>query len=666
MHLTDEAHPTNQPNRRSIWRVGPESTWTTVLPVAFIIISLLSMVALPLAVSNHTKRMHSEIQLLAEPARRAANALQNNLSSELNQVIAYQVTGQEQYQQKYMQLVQDGQQQRAILARLAPRLGPEINDSFEAMVAQSLAWHVAVQHGEFLHRQLPEEVFLTRLYEAHPSYEKSLTSAAELEIAVQSAIEDRLERIRDVEKVNLWVTIGLTVLALTSALLVAGLGRQMRLLAREAMARRREAERETAEAERARTTAEHEERRAAFLASAGQELTASLDFDQTILTLTRLIVPNLASGCVIDLFDEEMTLRRAAAARHDWSQADVRGFGGEILHDVPDVVTRVIDDRIPRIIGGASEASSYFGIGATRSESSWAVVPLISRGQSLGVIAAESFPERRFGHEDLTLFAEFARHGSLSLDNARLYLESQQAVRAREEVLAIVSHDLRNPLNAVTLAASLLRTGSALSTEDREQVDIIEVSAKRMSRLISDLLDVTRLEGGKKLPIEPAEVQVSMIFDEISDLFRSQASASSVHLVLRGADSVPAVYADRDRIMQVVSNLIGNALKFTPAGGSIRVGAESRDGHVLFTVADTGPGIPAKDLEDIFNPYWQGKRAERLGAGLGLPIAKGIVEAHGGRIWVESSPGEGTQFFFTLPTHESVAQPASDRAAASR
>lgn len=664
--MNAEGHRIAQPERRSIWRVGPESTWTTVLPVAFIIVSLLSLVILPLAVSNHTKRMNLEIEQLAEPARRAANALQDNLSSELNQVIAYQVTGQGQYRQKYEQLVEQGDVQRRVLETLAPKLGPDISDSFRVMVEQSHAWHAAVVRGEFLQRQLPEEVFLTRLYEAHPWYEKSLTSAADLEIAVQSAIEDRLARIRDVQRINLWVTLGLTVLALTSALLVAGLGRQMRLLAREAVARRHEAERETAEAERARTVAEHEERRAAYLASAGQELTASLDYDQTILTLTRLIVPNLASGCVIDLFDEERTLRRAAAARHDWPVADVRGSGGEVLHDLPDVVARVIDDRIPRIVGGSSEASHYFGIATGENNSSWAIIPLVSRGQSLGLIAAESLPEHRFDHEDLTLFAELARHGSLSLDNARLYLDSQQAVRAREEVLAIVSHDLRNPLNAVTLAASLLRTGETLGKDEREQVDIIEVSARRMSRLISDLLDVTRLEGGKKLPIDPVEVPVKEIFDEVSDLFRSQAAASDVHLVLRGAESVPPVQADRDRVMQVVSNLIGNALKFTPAGGSIRVSAESRDTQVLFTVADTGPGIPAKNLEDVFNPYWQGKRAERLGAGLGLPIARGIVEAHGGRIWVESAPGEGTKFFFTLPTHDSVAEPATDHAAASR
>ncbi len=659
-------HTPQQNERRSIWRVGPESTWTTVLPVAFIIVSLLSLVALPLAVSSHTKRMHDEIRLLAEPARRSANALQDNLSDELNEVIAFQVTGQAQYRENYDRLLREGHAQREILGRLAPRLGDDVERSYTNMSDESARWHAAVVDGEFLQRQLPQEVFLTRLYEHHPSYEKSLMSASNLEIAIQSVIEDDLQRIRDVENINVWVTIILTVLALTSALLVAGLGRQMRLLAREAMRRRHEAEQEASRCRSARATAEREERRAAFLASAGQELTASLDYDQTIATLARLIVPNLAQSAIIDLYDDESTLRRAAVAGRDGSEPVVRGLAGEATHDIPEVILRVIADHVPRLVGSSSEASSYFGGVEQQGDSAWAIVPLVSRGQSLGVVAAQGSADRPFGNEDLTLMAELARHASLALDNASLYRHSQQAVRAREEVLAIVSHDLRNPLNAVTLGTSLLRTAESLSQEDREQVDIIEVSAKRMSRLISDLLDVTRLEGGKKLPIEATEVEVSTILDEISDLFKSQAAASSVNLELRGADAVPAVHADRHRVMQVMSNLIGNALKFTPPGGSIRVTAEPRDSDVLFMVADTGPGIPGKNLEDIFNPYWQGKRAERLGAGLGLPIAKGIVEAHGGRIWVESRQGEGTKFFFTLPMRKSLADSPAGHATASR
>src|SRR5581483_3909612 len=252
---------------------------------------------------------------------------------------------------------------------------------------------------------------------------------------------------------------------------------------------------------------------------------------------------------------------------------------------------------------------------------------------------------------------------SLAIDNSLLYRDAQQALRAREEVLAIVSHDLRNPLNSIMLAASLLESTDHLSNEDREQVEVLQISAKRMKRLIEDLLDVTRLEGGKQLPIEPTPLEIRPLMDETYELFKPLASSNSISLRCQVADDAQRVYADHHRISQVFSNLIGNALKFTPAGGMITVRAEPYDDDmILFTVSDTGPGIPKEHLGDIFNPYWQAKRAERLGAGLGLAITKGVVESHGGRIWVESKPGEGTKFFFTLPTAKRPAEVSAPRA----
>jgi len=273
----------------------------------------------------------------------------------------------------------------------------------------------------------------------------------------------------------------------------------------------------------------------------------------------------------------------------------------------------------------------------------------VSRGQTIGVVSAVSAANKPFTTDDLPLFLDLSRRASLAIDNARLYLESQQAVRAREEVLAVVSHDLRNPLSAITLGSSLLLMSKNLSEEDREQVETMQVSAQRMARLIADLLDVTRLEGGKRLPVEPAPVPVAELLGEALELFRAQAAVASVSIDSDCVDGVDAVFADHHRVMQVLSNLIGNSLKFTPPGGTVRVCAEPHPDGVLFMVSDTGPGIPKEHLTHIFTPYWQAKRAERLGAGLGLPIARGIVEAHGGRIWAESEPGQGTRFYFTLP-----------------
>jgi signal transduction histidine kinase len=419
------------------------------------------------------------------------------------------------------------------------------------------------------------------------------------------------------------------------------------------MKRRLDAERETNEAQRARDAAEREERRAAFVAAAGQELAASLEYEQTISTLSRLIVPNLAEMCVVDIAESDGTLRRVAVAhRNPEDEAMYAADIGSVRREVPEALVRIMQSGEAALVGSSSGLYSYItgradGVGRTMI-----FLPLVSRGQTIGVAACIATEANPFTPADVSLFGELARRASLSIDNARLYLESQQAVRAREEVLAIVSHDLRNPLSAVSLGASLLQMSDSLSAEDREQIDTIEVSAKRMNRLIADLLDVTRLEGGKRLPIQAETVQASELFHEAEELFRAQATVAQVTIEYRADDDLPPVRADRHRVLQVLSNLIGNSLKFTPPGGRITVTAKRQDGEVVFRIADTGPGIPAEHLSDIFSPYWQAKRTERMGAGLGLPIAKGIVEAHGGRIWVESEQGRGTRFYFTLPIDE--------------
>jgi signal transduction histidine kinase len=632
--LQSRTVPATGRDRRSIWRVGPDSTWTTVLPVIFVIVSLLALAVLPILFGAHTAKMRDQITRIAEPARSAANDVQVGLSAELDKVIAFQVTGEAQYRTDYRKLLDQQVRDYAALRALGPQLGADVTRDLTSLIAAAQRWHAGVTSGELLQRQLPSEVFMTRLFERHPSYELALRSAADLENSIQAASSDRIGKIRNAEQLNMALTIFLTVLAMTSALLVFYLGRQTRLLAREAVRRRREAERDAGEARVARAAAENEERRAAFLASAVQELASSLDFEKTIATLAKLFVPNLAESCTIDILESDTLRRRAVSHREE-------------------NVERAMREQIGQFV----EAPA-----ATDERPSTMIIPLVSRGRQLGILTATAPAGHVFTRQDRQLAEELARHGSLAIDNSRLYVDSQQALRAREEVLAIVSHDLRNPLNSVTLAASLLHTSDHLAEEDREQLELLELSAKRMKRLIEDLLDVTRLEGGKRLPIDPAPLEIKPLLVETYELFKAEAASASVTLQYRVADGLPPVHADHHRVLQVLSNLVGNALKFTPAGGVVSVKADRQDDRqVVFTVADTGPGIPKENLKDIFNPYWQAKRAERLGAGLGLPIAKGIVESHGGSIWVESVQGRGTKFYFTLPvaagTRISSAQP---------
>jgi signal transduction histidine kinase len=182
---------------------------------------------------------------------------------------------------------------------------------------------------------------------------------------------------------------------------------------------------------------------------------------------------------------------------------------------------------------------------------------------------------------------------------------------------------------------------------------MIERAATRMNHLIQDLLDVARMEGGR-LSIARARIPARQAVADVVQTQEPLATSASLELRLDIPPDLPDLWADRDRLLQVFENLIGNAIKFTEAGGSISVGATPRDGEVLFWVADTGVGMPADDLPHVFERLWQASGGGRAGAGLGLPIAKGIIEAHGGRIWADSALGAGSTFFFTIPTAEGM------------
>ena len=223
----------------------------------------------------------------------------------------------------------------------------------------------------------------------------------------------------------------------------------------------------------------------------------------------------------------------------------------------------------------------------------------------------------------------------------------RRAVDAREQVLGIVAHDLRNPLSNIMQCLAMERFKA--ETERQWPMEIISRAANRMNRLIQDLLDVTLVESGQ-MTIEREPLSASVLVREAVDLQIPLASSSGLGVHLDLGHDLHDVWGSRDRLLQVFENLIGNAIKFTKPGGRITVGAESRDPDILFWVADTGCGIAPENLPHVFDRFWQATaRARRLGAGLGLPITKGIVDAHGGHIWVESTVGRGSTFYFTIP-----------------
>ncbi len=238
--------------------------------------------------------------------------------------------------------------------------------------------------------------------------------------------------------------------------------------------------------------------------------------------------------------------------------------------------------------------------------------------------------------------------------------QAQQAIRAREDLLAVVSHDLRSPLASITLGATMLANALPSAGEDgrraRRTAESILRSAEQMGHLISDLLDAARIEAGG-LSVAQERNDAAAIIGEALELIRPLAESKRLKIAQDVAAELPPILSDRDRILQVLENLFDNAVKFTPEDGVITIAAEAEGDSVRFRVADTGPGIPSDALPHLFDRYWQASHSRRGGAGLGLYIAKGIVESHGGRLWATSGPGQGSTFSFTLPAARAPEEP---------
>jgi signal transduction histidine kinase len=236
--------------------------------------------------------------------------------------------------------------------------------------------------------------------------------------------------------------------------------------------------------------------------------------------------------------------------------------------------------------------------------------------------------------------------GRVTLD--QLYGEAQLVIDAREEILRIVAHDLRSPLNTISMATGLLLDMPASEADRAKRLKIIQRSGEAMNRLIQDLLSVTTIEAGR-LSIDPRKLDVGDLLHEATEMLEPAAREKSITLVADTPVGIPAIRGDQGRVLQVFSNLVSNAIKFTPAAGSITLSAELVDGRVQCSVRDTGPGIPPEQLPNVFGKFWQARRGDRRGVGLGLAIARGIVEAHGGTIGVKSEVGRGSVFSFSLP-----------------
>ena len=408
-----------------------------------------------------------------------------------------------------------------------------------------------------------------------------------------------------------------------------------------------------------------------LLADVSVALSASLDYDQTLATVTQLAVQSVADWCAIDVLEEPGHARRLKVASADAANAalctlleqmppnrDLPAFAGLLEGRRPFVVEHVTSQQLESAAQGAEQLKALRASGIT----SLIGVPLLMRGELLGVLLfGSSNPARVYGQEDLRWAEALADRSAVAIENARLYRDSVEATQRRDQMLGVVAHDLRNPLSTILMQTMVLKLRPPMPESDQLSQDPIEVihrAATRMSRLIQDLLDVSLIEMGQ-LTVQRERLSGGAIVVEAIEAQKLLAASSSVELRVDLGRNLPEIWGEHDRLLQVFENLIGNAIKFTAAGGRIAVGATSRDQDVVFSVADTGGGIAPGALPHVFDRFWQETSGDRRGAGLGLPIAKGIVEAHGGTIWGESTLGRGTTFFFSIPRAGSTDGPVA-------
>jgi len=396
-----------------------------------------------------------------------------------------------------------------------------------------------------------------------------------------------------------------------------------------------------------------------FLSNATKLLASSLDMMATLEQLANLTVPELADWCVVDVLKDGQ-LERVAIAHWDrtkiavareWSRrypSDIQtsgGIGQVIRTGQAMLYPELSDAQLVHLARDADHLRLMRELGI----SSVIIAPLAAHDETFGavmLVRAES--GRRYGQSKLETVIELGRRAGYAIENARLYQNAQDATRAREETLAIVSHDLRSPLATIELGATMALASGDMGPRARKHVETIHRSANRMAHLLGDLLDAASLRAGR-LTMAMKNEEVAALVAGVVEAHEELARKQGIELVCDCPVQGARICCDRERLMQAFGNILGNALKFCGRGDVVTFRARVADREVTFEVEDGGPGIADDELPHVFQPYWSAKRHAKKGLGLGLYICKLIIEAHNGTISVDSKLGRGTTFSIALP-----------------
>lgn len=396
----------------------------------------------------------------------------------------------------------------------------------------------------------------------------------------------------------------------------------------------------------------------AMMQQIDRELNATLDYQQTMeVTLDWAMRRTGADVGVIAALEEEdgqQGLRLLVS----------RGYPEEIVQQYQQalwpldrgIVGRVARTGQPELVTDVRQDPDY--VAAVEGMVAQITVPIRREDRTVGIIVLETARPDRFTQEALDFVIRLADHAAIAIENARLFAAVDAANRAKTEFVSFVSHELKQPMTAIKGYTDLLVKGLAgdLTEMQRSFLEVIRSNVNRMDTMVQELLDISRIESGR-LRLEIGRVSVREAVEEAVRMLRQEIEAKQQHLEVAIAEPIPPVAADRARLVQILTNLLSNAYKYTPEGGHIRVTAEPADGCVRFSVADTGIGIAPEDQERLFTKFFRSQDpAVRSvpGTGLGLAITKSLVELQGGRIWVQSQPGVGSTFTFTMPVYGPV------------
>ncbi len=474
---------------------------------------------------------------------------------------------------------------------------------------------------------------------------------------------DQEIQLRCADSTTRWVKISRTVTRANGIVIIDGLMEDITV-------------RKQAEAE-----AEIEKQRSKFLAKASQLLTSSLDDRQILASIAQMSVPMFADWCFVDIVEDtgvDFTKPIVAAAnpnkealvlslRRRYPPAPDLPYGPPKVMQTgePELATKIPET----IFLNVAQDEEHLRLLCQLESTSYMIVPMKVGERILGTIAfASNRVDRRYDQSDLDMALELGRRAAIALDNARLYQEAQQANQSKDEFLAIVSHELRNPLNSILGWTQLLRKREFEDPTVNRAIDIIARNAKLQNKLIEDLLDVSRIIQNR-LEIARQPVYLIPIIDAVIETLRPNVEAKAIHISSTLDPSVGPVLGDADRLEQIVSNLLSNAIKFTPSGGQIEVKLENREfpainaqladstqplqNYAQITVTDTGQGICADFLPFIFDRFRQAdasKTRSQTGLGLGLAIVRHLVELHKGRVYAASEgEGKGASFTVQLP-----------------